>query len=164
MDQRVQRLGYVGALTVAIIAAALLSHHLAILLALGPTAYFLALLPTDGEITAKDVLVSHLAAVVSGWIAYLLLTQGVDPMAVAPRSIESLRVVASMLLAMGLTAVVLFRFEANIATAHVTTTVVALGALTSPFALGALVLCVGVVAGLHTVFHETDGRSGRVTA
>lgn len=164
MNQRVQRFGYVGALTVAILAAALLSHHLAILLALGPTAYFLALLPSNGDITAKDVLVSHLAAVAAGWIAYFLLAQGMDPTAAAPHSLESLRVVASMLLAMGLTAVVLFRFSAQIATAHVTATVVALGALTSPSALGALVVCVGVVAGLHAAFHKTEGRSGRVPA
>jgi len=164
MDRRVQRFGYVVALSVSILAAALLSHHLAILLALGPTAYFLALLPADGDISAQDVLVSHLAAVAAGWIAFVLLTQGVDPTAVAPQSIESLRTVASMFLAMGLTAVVLFRMSAQIATAHVTATVVALGVLRSPSALGTLVGCVGVIAGLHAVFHGTDSQSGPVPA
>ncbi|MGQ3722706.1 hypothetical protein [Natrialba aegyptia] len=153
---------YGGTLTVAVLATALLSDYFAILLALGPTVYLLSLGSRPDEISAKDVLISHLTAIIAGWIAYLLLVQGIEPMTVAPQSIESFRVIASMTLATGLTAIVLVRFTAQIITAYVTATIVALGILPSLPAIGALVVGVALLTGLHAIFQDVGEWSSGV--
>lgn len=145
-----RRLGYASALALVILLISALSGYLAILLALAPTAYLLVGDSVDAS--ATTVLTTHLAAVGAGGIAYLLLMQGIDPTAVAPQSIEALRVVASVILAMGMTAVVLSRFSAQLSTAHVTTATVAVGLFQSPGAIGALVLGIALVSALHAMY------------
>lgn len=158
MDRLVLRVEYISALTALLVTIALLFDHVAILFALGPTAYLLALIPSDGLVSAKDVLGSHLAAIGSGWLAEFVFTRGIDWVPV-PSPSPALRIVASLALALGLTAVVLYSLTEQIATAHLTAAVVALGALSSPTGIGGLVVGVGAIAGLHTLFHGAGGHT-----
>lgn len=49
------RLAYIAALTASVFAAALLSGQLAVILALGPTVYSLALSSSDMEVSAREI-------------------------------------------------------------------------------------------------------------
>ncbi|SDY08539.1 hypothetical protein SAMN05216564_10352 [Halopenitus persicus] len=153
---------YVGVLAIAIGAVALLTGHYAVLLALAPTVYLLGT-SDEREITGTTVLTTHLLAVVAGVIAYLLFAQGIDPLSVEAQSSAAFRVILSPICALILTGIGLALLDEQFVTAHVMTTIVALGLLRTPQALGTLILSIALLASIHTLFGKFDSTDGQLT-
>lgn len=77
---------------------AFVSGYWAILLALGPATYLLVLDAHSADNAPIKVAISYAAALGIGWVAYIVIAQGIDPTAVEPMSERGLRLAGSTLL------------------------------------------------------------------
>lgn len=145
------KVAYISLMTIVTLAVTFLSRDFALLLAIAPTAYFLGV-TSDDDVTAEGLFVSHLLATTAGLVAYFTFASGIDPRAVDPRSREVLRLTLSVASAMLVTGIGLHLVDDKISTAYATTSVVALGVITSPLGLGMLIVWITLISGIHVTF------------
>ncbi len=155
MDQRVIWASGHGVVLLAVLAGfAFASGFWGILIALAPAAYLLVFFPHDEDNSPKTVVVSHLTALVAGWVTYIALAQGIAPTSIEPMSEPGLRIVGSALLAFVASTAVFYALHIEHPMAYVTAFTAAIGAFPSIQALvvvGVAVLC---VAGLQALRRE----------
>lgn len=108
MDERVIWASGHGIVLLAVLAGiAFASGVWAVLIALAPAAYLLAFSPHMNGNSPRTVVVTHLTALIAGWVAYSILANGITPTSIEPMSEPGLRIVGSVLVAfVGSTAVV----------------------------------------------------------
>lgn len=150
-----KKVTYLALITIVTLAITFLSRNFALLIAIAPTAYFLSV--NSGEdVTAEGLFVSHLLATTAGLVAYFTFASGIDPWAVDSRSREVLRLILSVASAMLVTGVGLRLVDEKISTAYATTSVVALGVITSPLGLSMLIVWITLISGIHAAFARLD--------
>lgn len=154
-----------GVILLAVLAGfAFASGFWVILIALAPAAYLLVLFPHDKDNSPKTVVVSHLTALVVGWIAYTVLAQGIAPTSIEPMSEPGLRIVGSALLAIVANTAVHYALHIEHPMAYVTTFTAAIGAFPSIQSLvvvGGAILC---VAGLQALRRRVGPKPTSETA
>lgn len=152
MDERVIWASGHGVVLLAILAGfAFTSGYWAILIALVPAAYLLVLFPHDSDNSPKIVVISHLAALLAGWIGYMSLAQGISLTSIEPMSEPGLRVVGGALLAfVGCTAV-FYLLHIQHPMAYVTAFTAAIGAFPTTQALAVVVVVILLVAGFQAL-------------
>lgn len=109
LNERVLWAGGHGVLLLLMLAGiAFVSGYWAILLALGPAAYLLVLDAHSSANAPTKVAISFGAALVIGWVAYLVIAQGVTPTTVKPMSEPGLRLVGSALVTVTGTTIIFY--------------------------------------------------------
>lgn len=136
------------------------SGYWGILIALAPAAYLLVLHPDDSGNTPKAVVVSHLVALIVGWVTYTVLAQGISPTSIEPMSEPGLRVVGAALLAfVGCTAI-FYALHIRHPMAYATTFTAAIGAFPTIQAFAVVVLAILFVAGLQALRRKLRPEPG----
>lgn len=130
-----------------------------ILIALAPAAYLLVLFPHNEDNSPKTVVVSHLTALVAGWVAYTALAQGITPTSIEPMSEPGLRIIGSALLAFVASTAVFYALHVTHPMAYVTTFTAAIGAFPTLQAFAVVVGVILIVAGLQVVRRKVDPDS-----
>ena len=149
MEQRVIWASGHGVVLLAVLAGiAIASGFWGILVALAPAAYLLVFSPHDSENSPKTVVVSHLTALVAGWITYTAFAQGIASTSIEPMSEPGLRIVGSALLAFVASTAVFYALHVTHPMAYVTTFTAAIGAFQTLQAFAVVVGTVLIVAGL----------------
>ncbi|WP_323677305.1 HPP family protein [Halorubellus sp. PRR65] len=165
MDERVIWASGHGVVLLAVLAGiAFASGHWAILVALAPAAYLLVFFPHDSENSPKTVVVSHLTALVAGWLTYTVLAQGIAPTSIEPMSEPGLRFVGSALLAFIASTAVFYVLNITHPMAYVTTFTAAIGGFPTIQSVAIAAGTVLIVAGLQIIRRkvgpDTDAASG----
>ncbi len=127
---------------------------------LGPTAFLLATV-REGEVTApRRVIGGHFVGIVAGLVAYHAIAPGLEVTTAAPMfAVGQLRLVASGVVAVALTAGGMLATETVHPPACATTLIVSLGLLASPLEGLLIALAVVVLAGTHElVTHDRSFR------
>jgi hypothetical protein len=113
---------------------------------LGPSAYALAVSPSAATSQHERIVGGHLFGVVGGMLAYHTLAPGLSVVHVPPAmSPAGLRLVASGLVAVGLTTAAMLLTDLRHPPACATTLIVGLGLLTTPVEAGIVVLAVALL-------------------
>lgn len=119
--------------------------------------------PHASENSPKTVLVSHLPALIAGWVAYTVVTHGIAPTSIEPMSESGLRIVGSLLLACGASTAVFSALHVDHPMAYVIACTAAIGAFPTILALTVVmvaILCVACLQVLRLEFGpESDGES-----
>lgn len=165
MDEREIWASGHGVVLLAILAGiAFASGFWGILIALAPAAYLLVFFPQDDHNSPKTVVVSHLTALIAGWITYTALAQGIAPTSIEPMSEQGLRIVGSALLAFVASTAVFYVLTVTHPMAYVTTFTAAIGGFPSLQAFTVAAGTVLIVAGLQVIRRkvgpDTDAASG----
>ncbi|SEH68292.1 HPP family protein [Halopenitus malekzadehii] len=165
MDERVIWASGHGVVLLAVLAGiAFASGHWAILVALAPAAYLLVFFPHDSENSPKTVVVSHLTALVAGWLTYTVLAQGIAPTSIEPMSEPGLRIVGSALLAFIASTAVFYVLSITHPMAYVTTFTAAIGGFPTiqsvAIAAGTVLIVTGLQIIRRKVGPDTDAASG----
>lgn len=165
MEERVIWASSHGVVLLAALAGfAFTSGYWGILIALAPAAYLLVLFPYDSENSPKTVAIGHLAALFTGWVAYLVLAQGISPTSIEPMSVPGLRIVGSVLLAFAGSTAIFYALHIHYPMAYVTGFTAAIGAFPTIQALAVAVVAILIVAGLQVLRRklgpEPDRDSG----
>lgn len=165
MDSRVIWASGHGVILLTVLAGIAFASGLwAILIALAPAAYLLVFFPKDDENSPKTVVISHLTALIAGWITYTVLAQGIAPTSIEPMSEPGLRIVGSALLAFVVSTAIFFLLNISHPMAYVTTFTAAIGGFPTLQALAVAVGTILIVAGLQVIRRkvgpETDTTSG----
>lgn len=165
MDERVIWASGHGVILLAVLAGvAIATGFWGILVALAPAAYLLVFSPYDSENSPKTVVVSHLTALIAGWITYTALAQGIAPTSIEPMSEPGLRIVGSALLAFVASTAVFYVLNVTHPMAYVTTFTAAIGGFPTLQAFAVAVGMVLIVAGLQVIRRkkgpDTDAASG----
>lgn len=164
MDKRViWASGHGVALLVGLAGIAFTSGYWSVLIAFAPAAYLLVLFPYDSDSGPKIVLVSHLTALVVGWIAYTALAQGVSPTSIEPMSASGLRLVVSTSLAFVGCTTIFYLLNIQHSMAYVTSFIASIGGFPTVYSLSAALVAILFVAGLQALRRklgpETDAAS-----
>lgn len=150
-DRLIWASGHGFVLLVGLAVFAFVSGYWGILIALAPAAYLLVFCPNDPDNAPKVVAVSHLVALIAGWVAYTVLAQGISPTSVEPMSEPGLRIVGSALLAfVGCTAI-FYALHVEHLMAYVTAFTAAIGSFPTIHALAVVVLAILFVASLQVL-------------
>lgn len=165
MDERVIWASGHGVVLLAVLAGiAFTSGVWSILIALTPAAYLLVFYPHDSENSPRTVMISHLTALVAGWITYMALAQGIAPTSIEPMSEPGLRIVGSALLAFVASTAVFYVLNITHPMAYVTTFTAAIGGFPTLQAFAIAVGTVLIVAGLQVIRRkmgpDSDTASG----
>jgi len=165
MDERVIWASGHGVALLAVLAGiAVASGYWGILVALAPAAYLLVFHPHDSENSPKSVVVSHLAALVAGWLTYIVLAQGIAPTSIEPMSEPGLRIVGSALLAFVASTGLFYVLNIAHPMAYVTTFTAAIGGFPTLQAFAVAAGTVLIVAGLQMIRRkvgpDSDAASG----
>lgn len=160
MDERVIWAGGHGVVLLAVLAGiAIASGFWGILVALAPAAYLLVFSPYDSANSPKTVAVSHLTALVAGWLTYTALAQGIAPTSIEPMSEPGLRIVGSALLAFVASTAVFYALHVTHPMAYVTTFTAAIGGFPTLQAFAVAAGTVLIVAGLQVIRRKLDPDS-----
>lgn len=152
MDERVIWASGHGIVLLAILAGiAVVSGFWGILVALAPAAYLLVFSPYDSENSPKAVAVSHLTALVAGWLTYTVLAQGIAPTSIEPMSETGVRIVGSALLAFIASTAVFYVLNITHPMAYVTTFTAAIGGFPTLQAFAVTAGTILIVAGLQMI-------------
>lgn len=164
MDNRLIWTGSHGVVLLAGLAVfAFAAGNWGILIALAPAAYLLVFFPDDSDNAPKVVVVSHLVALITGWVAYTVLAQGISPTSNEPMSESGLRVVGSILLAfVGCTAI-FYTLHIQHSMAYVAAFIAALGVFPTPQSLAVVVLALLFVAGLQALRRKLGPETDTVS-
>ncbi|WP_227376290.1 hypothetical protein [Haladaptatus halobius] len=127
------------------------SGYWAIILALGPAAYLLALDAHSSDNAPAVVIISYTAALGVGWVAYMALAQGIAPTAVEPMSEPALRVIGSAFVALAGTTGVFYLLNTLQPMAYVATFAAAIGSFPTIQSLVIAALAVLLMAGIQAV-------------
>lgn len=150
-DRLIWAISHGFVLLVGLTAVTFVSGYWGILIALAPAAYFLVFFPNDPDNAPKVVVVSHLVALIAGWVAYTVLAHGISPTSIEPMSEPGLRILGSALLAfVGCTAI-FYAVHIEHTMAYVTAFIAAIGAFPTPQALAAVIIAILFVTGLQTL-------------
>ncbi len=148
--QRIERILYSGAVAGGLVAllggVCWVTGEPFVFPSLGPTAFALALRPEFQR--SRAVIGGHFCGVLAGLVAYYLLANGIDLMALpAPGSWAGLRLAASAALSVGLTTGAMIATKTVHSPACATTLIVSLGVLSRPvdgvIIMGAVTLLYG---------------------
>ncbi|WP_254536637.1 HPP family protein [Halomarina litorea] len=125
---------------------------------LGPSAYAMAVSPSAATSQSQRVFGGHLFGVLGGLVAYHLLAPGLSVTQLPPAmSIDSLRLAASALVALGLTSVSMLTTDLRHAPACATTLIVSLGLLTTLVEAGIILSAILVLAAVDFVLPGFGG-------
>jgi len=165
MDKRAIWASGHGIVLLAVLAgSAFASGVWGILIALAPAAYLLVFFPHDEDNSPKTVVVSHLTALVAGWVTYTVLAQGIAPTSIEPMSEPGLRIVGSALLAFVASSAVFYVLHITHPMAYVTTFTAAIGGFPTLQAFAVAAGAVLIVAGLQVIRRkvgpDSDATSG----
>lgn len=127
--------GHGVVLSIVLAGIAFVSGLWGILIALAPAAYFLVLFPHNSDNTPKTVVITHLTALIAGWVAYTALAQGIAPTSIEPMSESGLRIVGSIFLAFVASTVIFYILQTEHPMAYVTAFTAAIGAFPTTRAL-----------------------------
>jgi len=168
MDQRVILTGGHGVILLVILAGiAFVSGFWAVLVALAPAAYFLVFSPYDSENSPKIVVISHLTALVAGWVTYTAIAQGIAPTSIEPMSEPGLRIVGSALLAFAVSTAVFYVLHLTHPMAYVTAFTAAIGGFPSlqafAVATGTVLTITGIQVIRRKVGPDSDATSEAFT-
>lgn len=130
---------------------AFVSGYWAILLALGPAAYLLVLDAHSSANAPTNVAISYGAALVIGWVAYLVVAQGITPTMVEPMSEPGLRLVGSALVTFAGTTIIFYVLHTHQPMAFVAGFTTAIGALPTIQSLMVAVTAALLMAGIQAV-------------
>lgn len=142
------------------------SSYWAILLALGPAAYLLVLDAHSSANAPTKVAISYGGALVIGWVAYLVIAQGITPTTVEPMSEPGLRLVGSALVTLAGTTVVFYALHTHQPMAFVAGFTTAIGALPTIQSLSVAVTAALLMAVIQAVrrrygpeFSDSSGQT-----
>lgn len=126
---------------------------------LGPTAYLFATAPSAPESRPRRVIGGHTIGVLAGFAAFHVVDPGAALGALAePRSVATLGLAASGVLAVGLTTAGMLATDTGHAPACATTLIVSLGILTTPRGALLIVVAVVVLVAENAVLHRLTGE------
>lgn len=108
---------------------AFVSGYWAIPLALGPAAYLFVLDAHSSDNAPMKVAISYGAALVTGWVTYMTIAQGIAPTTIEPMSEPGLRLVWSTLVAFAGTTSIFYVLNTHQPVAYVAAFTTAIGAL-----------------------------------
>lgn len=130
LNERVLWAGGHGVLLLLMLAGiTFVSGYWAILLALGPAAYLLVLDAHSSANAPTKAAISYGAALVIGWVAHLVIAQGITPTTVEPMSEPGLRLVGSALVTLAGTTAIFYVLHIYQPMAFVAAFTAAIGAL-----------------------------------
>ena len=127
------------------------SGYWAVLIALGPAAYLFVLDAHNPDNAPQMIVISYIAALVTGWVAYIVIAEGVAPIAVEPMSQEGLRIVVSVIVAFAIMTGIFYVFDTHQPMAYVATSMAALGGLPTFQSIVVAIAAVVVLAGLQMI-------------
>ena len=143
--------GHGTVLAVVLAGIAFISGYWAILLALGPAAYLFALDAHSSDHTPTNIAISYTAALVSGWIAYTAIAQGITPTAIEPMSRLGLRIIGSALFAFTATSGVFYLLHTLQPMAYIAAFAAAIGVFPTLPSLVVAIITVLLMAGVQAV-------------
>jgi hypothetical protein len=165
MDERIVWASGHGIVLFALLAGiAFVSGVWGVVIALGPTAYLLTVYPYENGHTPQNVVVTHVVALIAGWVAYATIAHGITPTSIEPLSEPGLRIVGSALLAFIASTALFYSLNVDHPLAYVTTLTAAIGGFPTIQAFAIAGGVIFVVAGLQAArrkFGPTfDAKSG----
>lgn len=168
MDDRVIWASGHGILLLAVLGGiAFASGFWGVLIVLAPSAYLLVLFPHKQENSPRTVVVSHLIALIIGWVAYSVLAHGIAPTSIEPMSESGLRIVWSALVAFIASTAIFYELHLDHPMAYVTTFTAAIGAFPTIQALTVVVGTIFLVGGIQVsrrkLGPDKDSDSGPFT-
>lgn len=165
MDEQVIWASGHGTVLLAVLAGiAFASGFWGVLIALTPTAYLLVISPHEQDNSPRTVVVSHMTALITGWVVYSVLAHGITPTSIEPMSEPGLRIVGSALLAFVVSTAVFYALHVDHPMAYVTTFTAAIGVFPTIQAFAVVVGAILVIGGLQTTRRKlgpgSDANSG----
>ncbi|MGN8216042.1 hypothetical protein [Halococcus salifodinae] len=144
---------------------AFVSGDWAILLALGPAAYLLAVNANSSAHDPRVIVIGYVTALGAGWVAYTVIAQSVSPMAVEPMSESGLRMIGSALVGFAVTTGVFYLMNTQEPMAYVATFTAAIGGFPTVQSLVVAVIAVLLMAGIQSIRRRYDPEfAGSVVA